>query len=166
VTYVVPPNIVAGTVVSASGYLNPVGQDIIDLNARTSPSQALVATDQSTTSTTYTDLATIGPAVTLVTGTLCLVLFSSNFFVNGAAGTSAWVSVGVSGATTIAANDSWGIRYENSRGVAQNDRRAGFFWCQGLNPGSNTFTLKYNTAAGTSNFHDRYIVAWPANNLA
>jgi hypothetical protein len=118
---------------------------------------ATVATSQSTTSTTYTDLATAGPSVTLTTGTKALVIVTS--YVN-ASGTfnSAFVGFAVSGATTIASADATAlnINVDNSMGIRI---RASMASLVTLTAGSNTFTLKYKiTNSGTNaTFADRNI---------
>ena len=115
-------------------------------------STAAVETNQSTTSTSFTDLATAGPAVTLTTGTKALVLIKATTY-HGTANNSTYVSFTVSGASTVAAVDSKGfsVSSTNAFGVG-----AGFL-ITGLTAGSNTFTMKYRGDAGTSNFLQRHI---------
>jgi hypothetical protein len=119
-----------------------------------------ILTQQTTTSNTYADLATVGPQVTVATGSRALVLFSSsidNTVTNGAAK----VSVAVSGATTIAANDQWCI--------ARDGANSGNIWRVGithmfntLTPGTNTFTMKYLVGnGGTATFINRELIVIP-----
>jgi len=63
---------------------------------------ATVATSQTTSSATYTDLATAGPAVTVTTGTKALVIVTTAFRDTGGTNNLAWMSYAVSGATTVA----------------------------------------------------------------
>lgn len=120
---------------------------------------ATVATDQSTSSTSYTDLATVGPSVTLTTGTEVYITISATIYKAGSVDFSGMVSVAVSGATTLAASDANATKVSSSR--AGNDvstsRR---FKLTGLTAGSNTFTLKYKINGGGSafNFYNRDIV--------
>src|SRR5204863_159889 len=61
---------------------------------------AQVAAAQTTTSTPYTHLATVGPAVTLETGTTVLVVLAAEMKHNGV---RHYMSVAISGATTTTA---------------------------------------------------------------
>ena len=118
------------------------------------PQSATVATTQTTTSTSYTDLTTSGPAVTLATGTSALVTVAFQGY-NSGAGYLSYMSVAVSGATTIAAADSTAavVRYDN------NISASATFLLTGLTAGSNTFTAKYktSTAATTATFINRHL---------
>ena len=97
-----------------------------------------VSTFESTTSTTYTNLTTVGPSVTLVTGTAAMISFGAG--INTPSGQNANLSFAVSGATTLAASDT------NS--VAAGGVTGGMFVTgsrtmviSGLTAGTNTFTL-------------------------
>lgn len=113
---------------------------------------ATVATDESTSSTSYTDLATAGPAVTLTTGTEVYISISANIYRAASSGQAGHVAVAVSGATTIAAADANGFSTASAAGGANvaSSRR---FKLTGLTAGSNTFTLKYKTTGGGSTFN-------------
>jgi hypothetical protein len=114
------------------------------------------ATSETSASTTYTDLATVGPSVTLTSvGTLALVLFEATMFNNSAATNGTLMSVAVSGATTIAAADADSIKVTIANsGVA--DRHSGFAVFT-ITPGVNTYRGKYRAGAGTSAWADRKI---------
>ena len=120
---------------------------------------ATVAAGQTTTSTTYADLATVGPSVTLTsTGTLALVLFTfqgdNSTPANGGA-----ASVVVSGATALAAHDD--------RALGHNVGSSGFGFYAGsfipvtINPGTNTYKMQYRVAGTTGTFARRkiYVIA-------
>jgi len=110
---------------------------------------AAVATEQSTTSTSYVDLATSGPAVTLVTGTKALVMWSSFSYLGTTTNEYARTSIAVSGATTVAASDSyWTTPYIVNGGTRPFTTNAYVF--TGLTAGSNTFTMKYKTDVGNA----------------
>jgi hypothetical protein len=114
---------------------------------------ARVVTSQSTTSSTYTDLATSGPAVTLTTGTKALVIIGGKL--QAAAGWTCEMSYAVSGATTISANNEWAISsYDNL------NQQFSFASTQvSLTAGSNTFTAKYRDQSTTgATFANRYII--------
>jgi hypothetical protein len=120
---------------------------------------ATVATSQSTASAAYTNLTTVGPQVTVTTGTIAVVLFTaavSNTNTNSATD----VSVAVSGATSVAASDAWRTVLD---GVAANqvNRVAGFHVFTGLTPGSNIFTQQYKVGSGTGTFADRELLVMP-----
>jgi hypothetical protein len=117
-------------------------------------STATVATAQSTSSTSYTDLATAGPAVTLTTGTQVLVF--TNTEVSTAAGRYVFADFAISGATTRAASDDTCVKAGDDPGTTQS--RQGVANLMTVTAGSNTFTMKYRTNAGTSSFINRSIV--------
>jgi hypothetical protein len=119
---------------------------------------AEVTTEQSTSSTSYTDLATSGPAVTVTTGTKALVIVTS-LVQNNLSGYGVRASYAVSGATTIAAADKFAtlIRSTGEAG-RQIQRASAAFMVENLTAGSNTFTMKYNVESGaTGTFSNRQI---------
>jgi hypothetical protein len=120
---------------------------------------ASIATAQSTTSNTYTDLATVGPRVTVTTSDRAMVLFASAIQNSGTNGASS-VSVDVSGATTIGASDAWRIVQD---GVAANNlnRVAGVHLFTDLTAGSNVFTMKYLAGSNTGTFTYRELIVLP-----
>ena len=127
--------------------------------ART-PSGATVATSQTTTSTAYVDLTTAGPIVTVTTGTKAIVSIAANMDTNTTAN-PVYASYAVSGATTIAANDAWCILRDAITQVNPN-RWGVTHFVDTLNPGSNTFTMKYkSTTSTTATFLNRTIVVIP-----
>jgi hypothetical protein len=116
---------------------------------------ATVATSETETSTSYDDLATVGPAVTVTTGTRVLVTFGALFYNSGANLT--WLSFAVSGATTLAAADARAISHASTSGFYLSRTME----LTALTAGSNTFTLKYKVGAGTGTYQDRDIVVTP-----
>lgn len=121
------------------------------------PASEVITTDQTTTSTSYTDLATVGPAATITIGAngLALVMFGAGLYTTAA---QKQMSVAVSGATTTAANDNWAIRKDDATFTVTQSRSYLF---TGLAAGSTTFTAKYKTASGTGNFFQRWLIAIP-----
>jgi muramidase (phage lysozyme) len=115
---------------------------------------ATVATSQSTSSTTYTDLATAGPAVTLTTGTQVLVF--TNTETSTAAGRYVFADFAISGATTRAATDDTCAKTGVDPATTQD--RVSVSNLVTVTAGSNTFTMKYRTNAGTSSFSNRTII--------
>lgn len=121
------------------------------------PTDASVATSQSTTATSYGDLATAGPAVTAETGTAALVTISSTI-TNTGAGITALMSFAITGATTVAALDSRAIGVANSALIIAGRT----VLVTGLTPGSNVFTCKYKVnGVSTGTFGDRNIIVQP-----
>ncbi len=123
---------------------------------------AFIGTSETTTSTSYTDLATVGPSVTVTTGTRAFVVVTS-FANNGTAGTSNSFAYEISGATSSAANDNHRgiyVREGNTTGVT-GGRLSSASLRTGLTSGVNTFTMKYKTSAGTAEFMDRAILVFP-----
>jgi hypothetical protein len=118
---------------------------------------AIVNTQQSTTSTSYTDLATAGPAVTVTTGTRALVIVTAQI-TSSTANSANIMSFAVSGATTIAAADAVGVAqlYGPASTVDTYPRMSAASYVT-LTAGSNTFTAKYATSTGTAFFRNRQI---------
>jgi hypothetical protein len=116
-----------------------------------------VATSESTATTSFTDLTTAGPARTVTIGAngIALVIVSSHSFNTTASDT--FHGFAVSGATTIAANDT------NSKitSLTTGNTASGAFLVTGLTPGSTTFTSKYRVAAGTGSWLRRQIAVIP-----
>lgn len=137
---------------TAGGYFVSTGVNSI---AERTANDAIVSTSQTTTSTTYTNLTTVGPAVTVTTGTTALVaLYNTN--VNTGT-TSSLMAFEVTGASAIAPNDNMSIGIAGTDGI----REGALFRLTGLTPGSNTFTCRYRVGAGTGTFSDRRILVIP-----
>jgi len=111
---------------------------------------AEVLTDQSTNSSSYTDLSTVGPVVTLVTGASVICHIDSRFY-QGTLSGAACLAVAVSGATPQAASDSLMV-FGNAQTTTNRNNLAGEVKLTGLTPGTNVFTLKYRTEGATYNF--------------
>lgn len=131
----------------------------------TGAASATVATSQATTSSTYADLATVGPSVTVVIGVngMALVIPRLEGVASGAPAGQGWRSaVVVSGANTIAANDnrSIGNIYLDATGDSEIHSQGLLY--TGLTPGSTTFKLQYRVMGGvTGTFVDRNLAVIP-----
>jgi hypothetical protein len=126
--------------------------------ART-PSGTIILTAVTTASTSYTDLATVGPAVTVTTGTQAIVIVSGQLS-NATAGQSALMSFDVSGASTVAASDNRALRVVSA--TASASLEASRVNILNLTPGSNVFTCRYRAnASGTASFDTRNILVIP-----
>ena len=122
-------------------------------------SQASVLTSETTTSTTYTNLATSGPAVTVTTGTQAFLFFTARMN-NDTSGSGCFVSYGIPGASSASGSDARALEYDSS--VAADNMQAGFpILHGGLTAGSNTFTLKYRASANTATFSQRRLQVLP-----
>ncbi len=120
---------------------------------------ASVSTRQSTSSTTYTNLTTSGPAVTLTTGTKVLVIVSAAIDDDNGSGRPAFMDFAVSGTTTRAASDTTALIEIQSTTAATRAQRASSAQGITVTAGSNTFTARYksNTNGDTVFFADRTI---------
>ena len=105
-----------------------------------------VATAESTTSTTYTDLATVGPAVTITVPSTGVVLVSMSAAMNiPSAEQAARAGVALTGANTVAVDDGLAL---DSQTIYSSASRT--FLITGLTAGSTTFTMKYSTTSSGS----------------
>lgn len=123
------------------------------------PQSASVNTPQATSSTSYTNLATVGPAVTLLTGTSALISFgclAQNNVGVPAAVVANFMGFAVSGATTVAASDVNALAFAEPQTSFQYTM-ARTFKLTGLTAGSNTFTAKYRVSANTGTYDNRDI---------
>lgn len=115
---------------------------------------AHVATGQSTSSTSFADLATTTDQVTVNIGSkgVALVSIASTMF--GAP--NLCVGFAISGATTVAASEDMSVLINNVT-----SRQGATYLVTGLTPGSNTFKMKYKVSSGTGTFVDRRISVVP-----
>ena len=121
---------------------------------------ALSGASASTTSTSYVTTLTgdtTAVSVTLVTGTTALVQMGAQF-ANNTATASTYLSISVSGATTLAASDVNGMRFQVGDSYTKMISR--YRVLSGLTAGTNTFTLNYrcSTSAATSSFDSRDLI--------
>lgn len=122
--------------------------------------EASVNTGESTTSTSFTDLTTTGPSVTVNTGVRAFVAFSAEIN-NNTVSQAGRVAVDISGATTIGPDGNKVLRQETA-GTAEFNRASIFYLVTGLTPGNNTFKLMYATVgASTASFNQRNILVMP-----
>lgn len=120
---------------------------------------ATIATSETSTSTSYVDLTTVGPAVTITTGTAAAV-FLKCAFDNNTANIGTFMGFSISGASSVAANDAQAIDSVNA--AAARSRIGGAFFVTGLTAGSNIFTAKYKVAtASTGTFTQRDLWVLP-----
>jgi len=127
-----------------------------DVQDALSGNGARVATPQDTTSTSYTDLSTSGPAcsVTLDSARTVLVLLKTQIL-NTSTADDIYMSFVASGATTVAAADGSAVR-SNGSGTAEQFASFALVAC---NAGTTTFTAKYRVDGGNGRFTNRSIAA-------
>jgi hypothetical protein len=122
----------------------------------TTPVGAYSNTTATTASASYVNtLTSDGTAisVTLVTGTTAQINFTA-IGAHASASGLVFVSFAVSGATTIAANDT-NAQYINGPDGAYSATLARSFVFTGLTAGTNTFTMNYKSGGGTITFNNR-----------
>ena len=119
--------------------------------------QAIIDTNETTTSTTYTHLATIGPTVVVsVSAALWTSIYGS--MQNSTANSAAAICIQLGGANTLAGADEYSISLRN----VSSSRCAGTFLNTGLTAGSTTVRSLYRVDPnGTGTFYDRRIAALP-----
>jgi hypothetical protein len=119
------------------------------------PAAQFISTSESTSSTSYADLTTVGPTVTVTTSTAAIVCVGGRVGPNTSGATnSTKMSWAVSGASTVAASDSWAAGHVSisTSAVVYSSR---WYLLTGLTPGSNTFTAKYAVSGGTGTYQYR-----------
>ena len=119
-----------------------------------------MATAQTTASTTYTDLTTAGPAVTVTIPASGKALVTLTSLIdNTNADKDNFMAFAVSGNTTLAASDATALRWSGKNGDGM--QFSATYLVTGLTAGSNTFTAKYRTSANTATFTNRSIIVIP-----
>lgn len=133
----------SGQVFAASG-ANTIAARFPDFNT--------VATAQTTTSTSYVDLATVGPSIANVTvGTRGLLFYGCQLSNDTSGQTSIMAPTG---ATLVSASDSQGLSLKAA--AANQSMQASYtLFLGGMTPGTYTFTPKYRVTGGTGSFQDR-----------
>jgi hypothetical protein len=153
---------VVGEVVTAATLNTFVKDNLIDLDRRTSPNDAYIAAAEGTTSNVYTDLATVGPTVSIEVGSTGKALVS--LYASMSCSVSAAMvryAYAVSGATSVPAGTN-GRNVHFNVPFADNFFSLSTTWLHtGLNPGVNTFTAKYETTAGEGKWAHRRLMVSP-----
>lgn len=138
-----------------------VRDNLLDLHRRTTAELEYIPGNQTTTSTTYTNLATVGPSATCTVGTTGLVLVILYAAISNTNGSTAgYMSVELSGAVSEAASDANSLAYSSFASGAGH-RGSAVIPMTPAGPGTITFTAKYRTDGGTATFGDRRIVVIP-----
>ena len=117
-------------------------------------SQAEITTaSQTTTSTSFTDLATVGPSITLSPGITQDHLLTLSARNNGTTNNYVATGVSIAGATTNSENTNTG----NAAGTGLDTIRTRQVLATAQTTGA-THTLKYSTSAGTGIFNSRRLI--------
>lgn len=129
----------------------------------TGAARAVVTTNESTSSSSFTNLSTVGPEVTVTIGANGLALVSIYARLSSATVSNVpAMGFALSGANTVAASFDYSISHAAASGAAE-ARAGATFLLTGLTPGSTTFTAKYARESGTvsSVFNDRRLSVVP-----
>lgn len=146
------------TIVGSSNTISAIPTSALILNGA---GTNYVATAQTTTSTSYADLATTGPAVTVTIGASGMAMVFINAKLdNNTGGYDSHMSFAISGATTLAADDKYGIQ-NVVFGAAYVTQQGAPHLLTGLTPGSTTFTAKYRVGGNTGTFTFRHLSVIP-----
>jgi hypothetical protein len=122
---------------------------------------SVVTAEPGTNGSAYVDCATVGPAVTVTIGPSgrAKVTISANQSESDS-NDGGRMGVAVSGANTIAADDSKSLAFfPKVTGAYSCYSRVLFY--TGLNPGSTTFTAKYKDSGGDNTWSQREILVEP-----
>ena len=128
-----------------------------------------VATSQSTTSTNYTDLSTVGPTATVTVPDSGKVLVTlTAFMTNNSNNKDGYMSFSVvdvaplpsfSVVSGTAASDAMSLHFNDDSLLSF--QGSATYVVSGLSAGSHAFTAKYRTAGGTETFANRSIIVIP-----
>lgn len=119
-----------------------------------------IGQSESTAGTSFTNLTTVGPTVTVNSGTRALVYFGARMY-NGTANAQCCMSYAVSGATTLAAADT-SMLCIDGLATANRQQQTMYDFLSSLTSGINTFTAKYRAGgAGTAYYFWRRLGVWP-----
>ena len=127
----------------------------------TSPASAssFVATNQSTSSTSYTGLTT-AQSVTLTTGTKVMIAITASVLTTNSTNRFGRFSYAISGATTKSASDDQSaIHYNRSTIVdSGHPNTVSAVYFETVTAGSNTFTMQFKVNADSCEFQNRQLL--------
>ena len=134
-------------VATYAGLLSGIGSTIVSPNAFGFSQIVLYETSSSTA---YADLATVGPEATVNVGQNGIVLVGWNAQCDVA---DQYISVEMSGANSLSASDQWTLSSAGAQGLGRT------YVFTGLHSGETTFAAKYRVASGTHGWQRRTIWA-------
>lgn len=120
----------------------------------------VVSTEESTTSSTFVNLSTPGPMITLTTGASAIVFIGARAWNSTATGINT-MGIAVSGSSTIAATDADAYIVRSNAANQFMRAHAAVLFEGTLTPGSNTFTARYHVDSGTGTWRDRSLLVIP-----
>lgn len=117
-----------------------------------------VATSQNFAGTSFGDMGTVGPSVTVTVGVngIAVVILTCNL-ANDTGTARSIAGYVVSGANTVAASDTQAIWSAQVSGATAPNQMSSVYLLKGLTAGSTTFKMQYRVTAGTGTFQNRYI---------
>jgi hypothetical protein len=119
---------------------------------------------ETTTSTTWADLATTSDQLTVNVGPsgMVAIFISCEFAYNTAVNGQCFISIGITGANNIGTGfASSGMQTSTGAGGLTADSLFGFYLMTGGAQGATVFKMKYLVNTGTGNFGPRYMLAIP-----
>lgn len=137
-----------------------VASTIMNQIVERSGARSYVAALENTASTSYTNLTTPGPAVTVTTGVNALAIFACECRNNLDSNTAtARMTIDATGASSIPGTDTRSIcNATPEQGVMAAWHAV---WYDDLTPGVNTFTAKYRVSSGEGRWANRRLYVLP-----
>lgn len=133
-----------------------------DLNDLLAGGHAEVATEETSASGAYVDLATPGPSVTITLNSARLVMVSVGAVMwNSGSGGATLMGFAASGATTIAASDDAALLTRASTTSSASVHQS-LVIAVPCDAGTTTFTAKYKAGGGTGDWKNRNLAVWVA----
>lgn len=126
--------------------------------AMRTPTITRIDTSEATDSTSYADLASAGPSVTVTHGSKVLVGMVCRM-VNSVANSTQFASYAMTGDNERDPQDVSALS-SDGKTVSSSIRHCTYD-LPAVTPGTTTFTMKYGTGSGTGTFSERVIVVWP-----
>lgn len=122
---------------------------------------AFVDTEESTTSTAYVNLTTVGPSVTVDHGKFVLVYLYAQLK-NATINVSTWMGFDASGSYVLSpSGDNQTLQFQPIQANGFGRFGAAFLIDTGLTSGTTTFLTKYRVTSGTGLFALRKIAVYP-----
>lgn len=145
------PRVLNGFPVDADAWYNAVATAVTELGAASAaaiPQRNFVSASQNTTSTTYTDLSTVGPTITLTVGPSGVIVLHYAAMFSNAGGNHCYMAPAFSGANTVAADDERCVAHASTNVIRMGVTET----FTGLTPGATTITMKYRVGANTGSW--------------
>lgn len=138
------------------------GTDLNELVERRAEGDRIGHGESSPSTGSWLDLATVGPEVTIETGTNAMIMWSAHAG-NTSANSYTGMSYAISGATTSGASSTRAMVVDGIAASASSNYigACGMDLRTDLIPGTNTFTAKYYAGSGTGLWAHRFLFVWP-----